>query len=180
MFLSLLLTLTACDPSIGYQTHHRCRGVLWFGECYRDEAEKFDAQQSRGRGWLSKSLDTPIAGSAVLIVPTRDWLTQVLRDLNPGIPDPDLRHLVNEDEYGALLFAQGIEKRCIFSSIAHSTHGLREPLLGSATDPSRADAAGIQGLCPHRGEVPAPALWREALTRLAAVSKAACAGYLGL
>ena len=63
---------------------------------------------------------------------------------------------------------------------ADPTDGFREPLLGSATDPSRADAAGIQGLCPHRSEVPAPALWREALTRLAAVSKAACGGYLGL
>jgi hypothetical protein len=63
---------------------------------------------------------------------------------------------------------------------AHSAQGLREPRLGSATDPSRVDAAGIQGLCPHRSEVPAPALWREPLTRLAAVSQAACAGYLGL
>jgi hypothetical protein len=111
------LTLTACGPSIGYQTHDRCRGVLWFGECYRDEAEKSDAQQSLGRSWLSgiEPLDPPIAGSAVLIVPTRDWLTQVLRDLNPGIPDPDLGYLVDQDEYGALLFAQGIEKRRMFS-----------------------------------------------------------------
>src|SRR5262249_30233853 len=56
----------------------------------------------------------------------------------------------------------------------------REPLLGSAKDPSRAGEARFQGLCSHRSEVYAPALWRETLTKLAAVSQATCAGYLGL
>src|SRR5262249_37728309 len=49
--------------------------------------------------------------------------------------------------------------------------GFEEPVLGSAMDPSRAGEARFQGLCPHRSEVHAPALWREALTRLAAVSQ---------
>jgi hypothetical protein len=40
---------------------------------------------------------------------------------------------------------------------AHPTHGLREPLLASATDPSGAGEAGIQGLRSHGGEVYAPA-----------------------
>src|SRR5262249_12080244 len=63
---------------------------------------------------------------------------------------------------------------------ADPADGFREPLLGSAKDPSRAGEARFQGLCPHRSEVHAPALWWEALTKLATVSQAACTGYLGL
>src|SRR5262244_1872499 len=59
---------------------------------------------------------------------------------------------------------------------ADPADGFREPLLGSAKDPSRAGEARFQGLCSHRSEVYAPALWREALTKLAAVSQATCAG----
>ncbi len=58
--------------------------------------------------------------------------------------------------------------------------GFREPLLGSTTDPSRAGEVGIQGFCPHRSEVYAPALCREAVTRLAGVSQPPCPGYLGV
>src|SRR5215831_16083849 len=63
---------------------------------------------------------------------------------------------------------------------ADPADGFREPLLGSAKNPSRAGEARFQGLCSHRSEIYAPALWREALTMLAAVSQATCAGYLGL
>src|SRR5215831_13404059 len=63
---------------------------------------------------------------------------------------------------------------------ADPADGFREPLLGSAKDSSRAREARFQSLCSHRSEVHAPALWREAFTRLAAVSQATCAGYLGL
>ena len=42
--------------------------------------------------------------------------------------------------------------------------GFREPLLGSTTDPSRTGEVRLQGLCPHRSEVYAPALCREAVT----------------
>ena len=57
----------------------------------------------------------------------------------------------------------------------------KEPLLGTAKDPSRASEARIQGLCPHRSEVHAPALCRETLTKLAAIAHAACAngGHIG-
>jgi hypothetical protein len=47
---------------------------------------------------------------------------------------------------------------CIRGEGADPADGLRKPPLGSATDPSRAGEAGIQGLCPHRSEVHAPAL----------------------
>jgi hypothetical protein len=63
---------------------------------------------------------------------------------------------------------------------ADPADGFREPHLGSATDPSRAGEAGIQGLCPHRSEVYAPALCREAVSGLAGVSQAARPRYLGL
>jgi hypothetical protein len=39
---------------------------------------------------------------------------------------------------------------------ADPADGFRQPLLGSAKDPSRAGEARVQGLCPHRSEVHAP------------------------
>lgn len=61
------------------------------------------------------------------------------------------------------------------TQIADPTHGLGEYLVGSAEDPSRAGEAGVQGLCPNRCQVHAPAArrrtspgWRTFLVRHAA------------